>query len=516
MASNGRVTPLLKFLMRVKTKPDAFYEKCVRRLEAQDIFREEDLAEVDLDHMISKLQSVDATAGELAFLKSAVILAKRELDNVPAPPMEHIPQVSRESRSTTNADDSPVQLNISDEDDAKQSEAPSVELIKQKYKQPTVPLRSKENVGDGTDMQKKDAYIQKRERRAATKMLVHSDIKAHRLRNHDSSSLLMRRGLILSACGICLGLWFEISLQFMGLAIVCGVACTLLQMPVFRSKLEVHDRLVGRFWTLLAILTFVSFWFSSSSNAPLKGLQEKYILQVVEESFPGALSGRAMMNMVMDTLRPYDLKPGNVIYGQSLCSDEINNEDSHISSLMSAHWGNTFPMGGIGGAPYVGKTGFAAFSHHVPDDGHVVVLFGPHIGFSPDGAPGKFLRKGHTEESAACGAAIAAYNQCMSRKKMKDDPEDIEQSWIRQGLAPHCGSIVDSCSPMVELARETYELIEKEIFKIVNTDFGGGNLVLIGGIQINMPYPFPGYFMPLHFSIRSANSAPQELMFAFD
>ena len=34
---------------------------------------------------------------------------------------------------------------------------------------------------------------------------------------------------------------------------------------------------------------------------------------------------------------------------------------------MASYWGECFPMGGIGGAPFVGKTGFGAFSAHVPD-----------------------------------------------------------------------------------------------------------------------------------------------------
>jgi hypothetical protein len=242
----------------------------------------------------------------------------------------------------------------------------------------------------------------------------------------------------------------------------------------------------------------------------------KFVLQVVQESFPGASSARALMPTILDTLRAYGLMPGNVIYGQSICSDEINNEDSHISTLMSTHWGNVFPMGGLGGAPYVGKTGFAAFSHHVPRDGHVVVLFGPHIGLTPDAETGKFLRKGQDEASSACGAAIAAYSQCLVEKRIKNDPEDIEQSWIREGLAPYCGKIQESCSPMIDLVMAHYEIIEQEIFEIINTNFGSGNLVLIGGIQINMPYPLPGFFKPLHFSIRSASFPPKDLLSVLD
>ena len=72
----------------------------------------------------------------------------------------------------------------------------------------------------------------------------------------------------------------------------------------------------------------------------------------------------------------------NTIYGQSICPDEINNEKGDLATLMADHWGECFPMGGIGGAPFVGKTGFGAFSHHVPDDGHIIILFGPHIAIS--------------------------------------------------------------------------------------------------------------------------------------
>ena len=94
----------------------------------------------------------------------------------------------------------------------------------------------------------------------------------------------------------------------------------------------------------------------------------------------------------------------NTIYGQSICPDEINNEKGDLATLMADHWGECFPMGGIGGAPFVGKTGFGAFSHHVPDDGHIIILFGPHIAISDEGELGKYLREGQVHESTACGA----------------------------------------------------------------------------------------------------------------
>ena len=54
------------------------------------------------------------------------------------------------------------------------------------------------------------------------------------------------------------------------------------------------------------------------------------------------------------------LRGQNTIYGQSICPDEINNERDDLGSTMAEYWGEVFPMGGIGGNPYVGKTGFKA------------------------------------------------------------------------------------------------------------------------------------------------------------
>eukprot|EP00415_Alexandrium_ostenfeldii_P000221 UN0221 len=60
---------------------------------------------------------------------------------------------------------------------------------------------------------------------------------------------------------------------------------------------------------------------------------------------------------------------------------------------------------------------------------------------------------------------------------------------------------------MVALVNKFYEIVEEEVLAIVNTDYGNGNLVLLGGITVNMPYPKPGYFLPLHFSVRSDEHA---------
>jgi len=249
----------------------------------------------------------------------------------------------------------------------------------------------------------------------------------------------------------------------------------------------------------------------ADSQLAFFGSQMRNVSQIVKEAFPGAMKGQAVMSKVLRAIRPHGVRQGNTIYGQSICSDEINGDKGHFPALMGKFYGKVFPLGGIGGAPYVGKTGFMAFSHHVPDDGNVVVVFGPHIGFTMDGKAGRFLREGQAAISTACGAVIAAYGQCLSGS-MRGDPQDAQQSWLRAKLKQHTSAVTSSDNPMVELVMKAYEAVEEEVLAIVNTDFGPGNLVLVGGIQINMPYPMNGFWMPLHFSIRSQDMEPVDLM----
>ena len=93
--------------------------------------------------------------------------------------------------------------------------------------------------------------------------------------------------------------------------------------------------------------------------------------QTLQRCFPGALPGQAALKRTCATLKSKcGMTPENTIYGQSICPDEINNEKGDLADIMKEYWGEVFPMGGIGGAPFVGKTGFMAFSHHVPDVRH--------------------------------------------------------------------------------------------------------------------------------------------------
>lgn len=244
--------------------------------------------------------------------------------------------------------------------------------------------------------------------------------------------------------------------------------------------------------------------------------------QALHTHFPGALPASVVHARIVDTaVMDYGCTPANTLFGCSTCPDEINSEKGGLVAIMEEHWGELFPMGGIGGIPAAGKTGFIAFSHHVPDDGNVMVLFGPHVGITEDGEVSKTLRCGQKEISTACGAVVAAYKACLGENAQdaelpEFDPKDMQIDWIKQHLKPYAEEISQDKDPMATLAHQMYELVEEEVLKVVNTKFGTGRLFLVGGIMINMPSQHSMHFLPRFFEVRREGEAPQNLMASFE
>ena len=77
---------------------------------------------------------------------------------------------------------------------------------------------------------------------------------------------------------------------------------------------------------------------------------------------------------------------------------------------MAQRWGESFPLGGLAGIPFTGKTGWGAFTHHVPAQGNILAMYGPHVGITKDGEVGKINRPGMDKPTTACGASIGAFN----------------------------------------------------------------------------------------------------------
>jgi len=126
------------------------------------------------------------------------------------------------------------------------------------------------------------------------------------------------------------------------------------------------------------------------------------------------------------------------------------------------------------------------------------------------------LRDGQADHSAACGAVIGAYKHCCACQnggvEEEVDDLDMQMNWIKHQLSPHCGRVSEHENPMAALAHQAYEMVKAKTVGVVNNDFGTGYLVLIGGIQINMPKPCEDHFLPLMFEIRKKGFDTEDLL----
>lgn len=156
----------------------------------------------------------------------------------------------------------------------------------------------------------------------------------------------------------------------------------------------------------------------------------------------GALPQSKVIKLVSRCIENQGYKPEDLLLATSCCPDEINRDlDTELT-----HFGRAFCMGGLAGFPFVGKTGFGAFMHHVPNGGHMLIVCASHVGIDSEGNVGKLNRVGMEQDSSACGAAVAAYKFCEAHKhelqRVKDgdasiypaftDPLDSQQNYIQK------------------------------------------------------------------------------------
>ena len=230
----------------------------------------------------------------------------------------------------------------------------------------------------------------------------------------------------------------------------------------------------------------------------------------LDQYFPGALTGAETEQTVYKTLAPMGFNADNTLFADCSCPDEINHDDPEedVSMLFQRRWGEVFPLSGLGGMPFVGKTGWAAMSSHVPVDGHILVLIGPHVGIDKDGNVGKVTRKGQHGSSSACGAAIgalAALEADRSAANFKNGYEDHQMDAIKHFLEPHVDELQETDNKQAALAYKMYDIAMDFLERIIHLNWmgNGSKLVIVGGIMINCDEEGSDRFLPLKFISRT-------------
>ena len=216
----------------------------------------------------------------------------------------------------------------------------------------------------------------------------------------------------------------------------------------------------------------------------------KDILPVIKQFYPDAISLESLMhNVVQSIFNEYDYTPSQVLLANSICSDDINSLEYPAEARQML---GPFELGGLNGYPFTGLTGMSAFASHVPDDGAVMIFYGPHIGVTTHGKISMVTRPGQNKETNCCGAASLALSRINEPERF--DELDIQQSILEKILKKNKTRINSAAVPAMEAAEVFYEENEKRIVELLNkTEFSGNHIFLVGGIIINCRQKFGSY-----------------------
>ena len=279
-------------------------------------------------------------------------------------------------------------------------------------------------------------------------------------------------------------------------------------------------------------------------------------LQALNTHFPEWRLQQEVIDVVGNTLKQkrFGFNAENTLFAHSTCPDEINHEEGDITVLMSRYWGEVFHLGGLAGLPFAGKTGFGAFSHHVPKDGNLLVLFAPHVGISLEGAVGRYRRPGQNHDSTACGAAVGAWSHIKTNglentadQVRNVDYADFQMQYILREMSTNkdFASRLQSATAsgekeaaaaaaptdghghgshhtprndpeQAEIAKVMFDMVHHLLKQVVSTKFGG-RLALIGGIQVNVSdQSASDVFVPKVFQVLYKDDPPIDLMHVFE
>ena len=238
---------------------------------------------------------------------------------------------------------------------------------------------------------------------------------------------------------------------------------------------------------------------SPSGDAPIENASLSLktppaaFVQAIQNRFPGAVPFEQGIDSLLNHLKRFGIRPGNMLWGQSTCVDDITNTKDKLMPDIKG----PFNFGGLAGLPFTGITGLNAFVHHVPENGTAVLFVAPHIGYSEKDGWGKILRHDQHHTSSCCGALAAALAMIQKGevKPQVPAPEDYQEGMIVQLASAHRSEILASSEPIISFTQLTYReaigQMSDYASKVKERHFKYA--VIVGGIIINTDYMFTDY-----------------------
>lgn len=206
---------------------------------------------------------------------------------------------------------------------------------------------------------------------------------------------------------------------------------------------------------------------------------------VLNQHYKGARPEPEFVAQTISTLGKHGFTGANTIACMSICRDELC---TGLESEVRQQWGEAFNMSSLAGVPFCGVTAFGAAHAHSPvDKGRERYLYFDmvHIGIGENGEAGKCIRPGRDAPSSACGALCAILGELQDGPlSTAMDPDDIEQSHLRQRLAARLGEAKPDLFELTEHARlDALAIFEHMIERTVNTKTA--DYALLSGVQVH-------------------------------
>jgi hypothetical protein len=227
---------------------------------------------------------------------------------------------------------------------------------------------------------------------------------------------------------------------------------------------------------------------------------------VVKKQYPKAEKGLDVTKKCMNELiENHGFEAAKTILGTSVCSDEIVRSTMNFRNYINNK--NPFSLGGLGGFPFSGITGFGAFAAHIPDNGFAIIEYGPHIGVSKTGVIGNVQRVGQSLETTCCGALKVCVNDITEETAgSRDNDLDYQQWKLEEQLMDQKDRIKKSSEPLIEATEVMYQQIDSRIKKLLEStsaSFKNKKVALIGGVIINTDFELPDWFDLREFTVKT-------------
>jgi hypothetical protein len=207
---------------------------------------------------------------------------------------------------------------------------------------------------------------------------------------------------------------------------------------------------------------------------------------MTDNYFPNAVPIPKLQEFVLEKLSEKRLTKKNTLWATSVCSDEVNQSLHQLDEQFETF--GPFILGGISGIPFAGKTGFKAFSSHIPDNGGALIIYGPHVGITQEGEIGKVHRAGQKLNTSSCGSVIGALSTLKNKESSEKPQYDYQQEEVKNLLRKNWDKLSNSDQQIITATEITYSEIKHEIREIITSCISyleGKPLLAVGGILIN-------------------------------